>query len=114
MLIAQTNGTWVQVCGTEDIDQEEVLRFDHDSKTYAVFRSPDDEYFATDGICTHEHAHLAEGLVIGRQVECPKHKGVFNYETGQAAMPPVCIDLQTYPVRVEDGVVWIDVDTSPS
>ena len=113
-LNAQTKGTWLRVCGTEDIDREEALRFDHESKTYAVFRSPDGEFFATDGVCTHEHAFLTDGLVVGHQVECPKHRGVFNYQTGEAEMPPACVDLQIYPVKVQDGAVWIDIVTPPA
>jgi MocE subfamily Rieske [2Fe-2S] domain protein len=66
---------WVEVCATDAIDEEDVIRFDHGKRTFAIFRSPDDRYFATDGLCTHEQVHLADGLVIGSMIECPKHKG---------------------------------------
>ncbi len=32
---------WIDVCPLEAIDQEDVIRFDHGGKTYAVYRSPD-------------------------------------------------------------------------
>ena len=51
---------WVQVCAADDIEEEDVIRFDHGDRTFAVYRSPDDEYFATDGLCTHEKIHLAD------------------------------------------------------
>jgi 3-phenylpropionate/trans-cinnamate dioxygenase ferredoxin subunit len=100
---------WVDACKTDDIDEEHVIRFDRDGRTYAVHRSPDDEYFATDGLCTHEHVDLADGLVIEHTVECPKHNGRFDYRTGAANGAPVCIDLKTYRVKVEAGRVLIDI-----
>jgi 3-phenylpropionate/trans-cinnamate dioxygenase ferredoxin subunit len=100
---------WVQACRAGDIDEEDVIRFDHGGRTYAVYRSPDDEYFATDGLCTHEQVHLADGLVMDSIIECPKHNGRFDYRTGAPKGAPVCIALQTYPVRVESGAVLIDL-----
>ena len=43
---------------------EDVIRFDHDGRKFAIYRSPEDRYYATDGLCTHERAHLADGLVM--------------------------------------------------
>ena len=45
---------WVQVCAADDIEEEDVIRFDHGDRTFAVYRSPDDEYYSTDDLCTHE------------------------------------------------------------
>jgi MocE subfamily Rieske [2Fe-2S] domain protein len=69
----------------------------------------DDEYFATDGLCTHEKVHLSGGLVMDNIIECPKHNGRFNYKTGEAKGAPVCVNLQTYPVKVEAGKVMIQI-----
>ena len=101
--------TWVEVCGADDIAQEDVMRFDHAGRTFAVYRSPDDEFYATDGLCTHEKIHLADGLVMDNIIECPKHNGRFDYRTGEAKGAPVCINLRTYPVRVDGGKVLIDI-----
>ncbi len=100
---------WIAACAAGGIDEEDVMRFDHGGKTYAIYRSPDDKYYATDGICTHEHAYLTDGLVMDNIVECPKHNGRFDYRTGAARGAPVCVNLKTYPVKVEAGKVLIDV-----
>ena len=50
---------WVGACMVDDIDSEDVIRFDHSGKAFAIYRSPDNEFFATDGLCTHEQVHLA-------------------------------------------------------
>lgn len=101
--------SWIEVCGTEDIAQEDVMRFDHDGRTFAIYRSPDDTFYATDGLCTHEKIHLADGLVMDSIIECPKHNGRFDYRTGEAKGAPVCVNLRTYAVKVDDGKVHIDV-----
>ncbi len=100
---------WVDACGADDIEEEDVMRFDHDGRTYAIYRSPDDDFFATDGLCTPERVHLADGLVMDDIIECPKHNGRFNYKTGVARGAPVCVNLKTYPVRVDSGKVFIQV-----
>ena len=100
---------WINACVAADIEEEDVTRFDHAGKTYAIYRDDNDGYFATDGLCTHEKVLLADGLVMGKIIECPKHNGRFDYTTGKARGAPVCIDLKTYPVKVEGGCVWLNV-----
>jgi 3-phenylpropionate/trans-cinnamate dioxygenase ferredoxin subunit len=100
---------WIAACKVGSIDMEDVVRFDHGSNTFAIFRSPDDAYYATDGLCTHEKIHLAGGLVIDNTIECPKHNGRFDYTNGDALGAPVCVNLRVYPIKVEDGMVLIDV-----
>ena len=99
--------TWIEVCAADEIDEEDVIRFDHAGRTFAIYRSPEDTFHATDGLCTHEKIHLADGLVMDNIIECPKHNGRFNYKTGEAKGAPVCVDLRTYPVKVEGGTVFI-------
>ena len=103
------SGNWVSACAVGAIDEEDVIRFDHEGQTYAIYRSGDDEYFATDGLCTHEQVHLADGLVMDDIIECPMHNGRFNYKTGEAKGAPVCVNLKTYPVKVEAGKVLVQL-----
>ncbi len=100
---------WIDACAADAIDAEDVIRFDHGGRTFAIYRSPTDEYFCTDGLCTHEHAHLADGLVMDHVIECPKHNGRFDYRTGEATRVPACVDLRTYPVKLEGGRALIEV-----
>ena len=100
---------WTRACAADDVDAEDVIRFDHAGQTFAVYRSPDDQFFATAGICTHENTCLADGLVMGDVIECPKHNGRFNYKTGRGLGAPIIENLRTYPIKVEDGDVFIDI-----
>ena len=88
----------------------DVIRFDHGDRTFAVYRSPDDEYYATDGLCTHEDVHLEDGLVSGEEIECPMHMGVFNIKTGKVVMDPPCEDLKTFKVKEENFKIYIEAE----
>ena len=101
--------TWIQACATDDIAPEDLIRFDHQGQTFVVIRSADDGYFAMDGICSHEHVHLCDGLVMDDILECPKHSAHFNYRTGEAVRAPACINLKSWPVKIEDGHVYIEI-----
>ncbi len=100
---------WIRVCATDDIDEEDLIRFDHDGHTYCIYNT-EKGFFATEGMCTHEAQHLEAGLVIGTVIECPLHQGRFNILTGKALGAPVSIDLTTFPVKVENGDVFIELD----
>jgi len=102
-------GGWIDACAAGDIDEEDVIRFDNGGRTFAIYRTDDDRYFATDGLCTHEQVHLSDGLVMGNIIECPKHNGRYDLTTGEAKGAPVCVNLQTYPVKVEGGRVFIQI-----
>jgi 3-phenylpropionate/trans-cinnamate dioxygenase ferredoxin subunit len=102
--------TWIRACAVDDVDPEDVVPFCHGGVDYAIYRSPDGEFFATAGHCTHERTLLCDGLVMDHIVECPKHNGRFDYRTGRAQGAPVIVDLRTFAVNVEDGVVYVDVD----
>ena len=100
---------WVRACARDDIETEDLIRFDHGERTFAIYRSPEDQFYATDGLCTHEQVHLADGLVMDHLIECPMHNGQFDYRTGAAIRTPACEALRTYPVKVEGEDVFIDI-----
>jgi len=100
---------WIKACAVNDIEPEDMIRFDAGSRTFAIIRSEDDQFFCTDGLCSHEAVHLADGLVMGNTIECPKHSGEFNYQTGQAVRAPACKNLKTYKTRVDADLVYVEV-----
>ena len=104
---AETTGEWIEVGSVEDIEEEDVIRLDHGSRTLAVYRLKDDRFYATDGLCTHEYAYLADGLVIDGVIECPLHNGQFDIATGRALRAPACDHLETYPVERRGSSLFV-------
>ncbi len=75
----------------------------------ALFRVGD-QFYATDDTCTHAEASLSDGYIDCDVVECPFHSARFCIRTGQALSLPASEPLKRYPVKVEDGLVFVDVD----
>lgn len=100
---------WLEVCAGADLGIEDVIRFDHGTRTYALSRDDEGELYATDGVCTHGNSHLANGLVKGKIIECPKHNGRFNLKDGSPARAPICRGLKTYPIEERNSRIWLNV-----
>ncbi len=41
---------WTDACGLDEIEEESVRRFDHQGRTFAVYRMTGDEVFCSDGL----------------------------------------------------------------
>jgi MocE subfamily Rieske [2Fe-2S] domain protein len=101
---------WIEICTAADLGKSDVIRFDHGRKTYALCRDSNGALFATDGICTHGNNHLADGVVIGGTIECPKHNGRFNLTDGSPARAPICRGLRTYPLEERQGRLFLNIN----
>jgi len=102
------NLNWIEVCEESEIEIDDLKRFDYDNKTFCIYKL-EDGFYATDGICTHEAVHLEDGLVMDDEIECPMHQGIFNIKSGKALSPPACEDLKTYPIKIEDKKIYIQI-----
>lgn len=100
--------TWTRVAEASEIPDGEGYAATAGGRHIAIFKVEGD-LFACDGICTHGHAHLAEGYLDGEEVECPMHSGRFNVRTGKAVCAPARIDIATFPVDVREGDVFVDI-----
>ena len=105
----QLHDGWIEISMPENLPKGDIIRFDFRDRTYAIYHTLEDQYYATDGICTHSNAYLADGYIIGNQIECPKHNGRFSLKDGSAQRLPVCIGLRTYPVRVMNGSIYLNI-----
>jgi 3-phenylpropionate/trans-cinnamate dioxygenase ferredoxin subunit len=96
---------WVTICTLDDVEVEDVMRFDHGDRTFAVCRDDSGGVYVVDGLCTHEKVHLADGFVFGCILECPRHQGRFNLPNGRPSGGPVTEPVTTYETWVIDGMV---------
>lgn len=103
---------WIEVGPSSLLQKEDVIRFDHEGKTYAIYRTANGKLCATDGICTHGNAHLADGMVKGTLIECAKHNGRFDIRDGSPQRAPACVALKTFDVREHDGKLFFDLKSA--
>ena len=66
-------------------------------------------FYATDEICSHAQASLAEGFMLDDTIECPLHGACFSVKTGAALSAPATDPIKTYPVRVEHDDILVGV-----
>ena len=66
-------------------------------------------FYAIDDTCTHRGGPLSEGEVSGEEVTCPWHGAQFNVKDGQVLRPPAPKSVSSYPVRITDGAIEVEV-----
>jgi nitrite reductase (NADH) small subunit len=99
---------WLEICRLEDIPRLGARVVERADGNIAVFRTQDDRVFALDDRCPHKGGPLSQGIVFDHKVACPLHDWVIDLEKG-AAVPPDEGCTHSYPVRVEDGVVYLSL-----
>lgn len=99
---------WIDAAAEDAVPQEDVVAVQIAGKEVALY-GVDGEVYATDNICTHGHARLCDGFLEDGEIECPLHQGKFDVRTGKAMCAPLTEDIRTYPVKIENGRVFVDV-----
>jgi nitrite reductase/ring-hydroxylating ferredoxin subunit len=100
-------GSRVALCAAADVGSDTPLRVVLGKEAYAVF-NVDGLFYVTQDQCTHGPGSLAEGFMIGAEVECPFHQGRFDVRTGEATAAPCMVPLRIWSVSVVDGKLCID------
>jgi 3-phenylpropionate/trans-cinnamate dioxygenase ferredoxin component len=77
-----------------------------EDQSVAVFNVAGD-YFALEDVCTHDGGPLAEGVLDGDVIECPRHGARFNVRTGAVKALPATAPVPTYSVRVQGDEIQV-------
>jgi nitrite reductase/ring-hydroxylating ferredoxin subunit len=97
---------WRAVASVTDFAERNVIGVAHETLQIALYRLGDCIY-ATSDTCPHQYAQLSEGEVVGGFVECPAHYALFDIKTGRCEGGVTDRSISTYPVKVEDGRVFV-------
>ena len=100
---------WTEIAKLEDIPRLGARVLRTDTMDIAVFRTAGDQVFALKDACPHKGGPLSQGIVHGGTVTCPLHNWKIDLASGQAQGPDEgCTN--SYPVKVENGVVYLAFD----
>ena len=99
---------WLKICALDEIPRLGSRVVEGEHGRIAVFRTGDDEVFALEDRCPHRGGPLSQGIVCGKHVTCPMHGWNVALREGRALAPDVG-ETATFPARVEDGVVFIQI-----
>ena len=101
-----TDENWQHAATTEAVPEGEIIAATVAGTQIALYNI-EGEIYATNNICTHEHAYLSDGYLEGCVIECPLHQGQFDVRTGKAMCKPLTEDLPVYPVKIVGQDVFV-------
>ena len=114
MTTTEKDVTWIKAATVEDFPTNAGACVKHEDKQIAVFNfTRRNEWYATDNLCPHKQQMILSRGMIGSKegepkVACPYHKKNFSLCTGEN-LEGEDYKINTYPVKVEDGVVFIGI-----
>ena len=101
---------WKKICRVDDIPPLGARRVQRRAGgPVAVFRTADDRVFALLDRCPHKGGPLSQGIVFGESVACPLHNWTIGLADGCARAPDQGC-TQRFSVRIDNGVVHLDLD----
>jgi 3-phenylpropionate/trans-cinnamate dioxygenase ferredoxin subunit len=103
---------FVKVASAKDVAEGQVRVVEANGKRFALCHTADGGFYAIDDRCTHDDGPLGEGELVDGEVECPRHGARFDVRTGKAMCLPAVGKVNTYPVEVRDGEIFIGIPTS--
>ncbi|MEO8100071.1 MAG: nitrite reductase small subunit NirD [Acidobacteriota bacterium] len=100
---------WTAITKTENIPLREGRAVTVGGVEVAIF-NVNGRFLTIENACPHKGGPLCDGIVSGTTVVCPLHGQRFDLETGAPvlAAQPTC--LATFPTRVENGIVLVDLE----
>ena len=103
--------SWECAAKLSEVESKAVV-FKKAPKQIVIYKV-DESIFALDNRCPHEGYPLAEGSVDDNcMLTCNWHNWKFRLEDGECVLGGD--NVRTYPTKVEDGDVWVNVaDPSP-
>jgi len=102
---------YLPLCGASELEPGTGRRFEVGERCVALF-NVEGTFFATEELCPHSGGPLSEGTLDGRRVICSWHYATFDLETGASLDSISRYDIDTFPVRVHGGRVWIEVEAA--
>lgn len=110
--IMNEQSNWLAACRVEDAVENGGVCVKHGDEQIALFYfTRRNEWYATQNECPHRKQMALSRGMIGSvtdepKVACPFHKKTFSLSTGECLTGDECA-LKTYPVKIENGVVYI-------
>lgn len=100
---------WIEAASNDDVPEQGTLQVNCGSDSICLYKLGGAVY-ATQDECSHGSASLSEGFIVeDGLIECPLHQGSFDIKTGRAVSVPCKDDIRVYPVKIENGKVFVQV-----
>ena len=102
-----TDADFVRVCRLDELPDVGVAAAEVNGTVIAIARDENGHVHAVNDTCTHANVSLSEGELDGCTLECWLHGSRFDIRTGDPSGPPATVPVNVYPVKVQDGEVFV-------
>ncbi len=98
----------ITIASTDELGPGERKLIELDGHPIALFNI-DGEYHCIADICSHDDGPVAEGELLGCEIECPRHGARFDVRTGKVLSFPAIVDIQSYDVYIVGEDVLVEI-----
>jgi len=100
---------WIAAANEDDVPEQGTFQATCGQDAVCLYKI-NGSIYATQDECSHGSASLSEGFIVEDcLIECPLHQGSFDIKTGKAVSVPCKDDIRVYPVKIENGKIFIQV-----
>ena len=98
---------WVAIADADELAPTQMKKIQLGDKRL-LLANAEGSHYVVDEMCSHEDYSLYLGCIKDCRIKCSLHGSYFDLVTGAALDEPATDPIGTYPVKVEDGKVWVD------
>jgi 3-phenylpropionate/trans-cinnamate dioxygenase ferredoxin subunit len=101
----------IEVCPLNELPPGAMRLVEFEDLEIGVFNCAGTVY-AIEDRCSHDDGPLVEGELDQEQctIECPRHGSRFDLKTGKPLTLPAYVPVETFPVRIEDDTIKLEVE----
>ena len=103
--------TFVKVATRDELPVGGKKLVEVDGRAIALF-NVDGTFHAIDDVCTHDGGPLAEGELIGCEIECPRHGARFDVRTGRPLSMPAIEPVAVHAIDVRGDDIFVAINDS--
>ena len=100
---------YIEIGQTSDIPSGTVKIYEYEDISVAIC-NVNGNFHAIENVCSHDDGPLGDGKLIGKNIECPRHGAQFDVTTGEITRMPAHGPVQTFPVKIEETKIFIEID----
>ena len=98
---------FVKVAKVTEVPPGKRKLLDVDEITVALF-NVNGHYYCIEDVCTLDGGPVAEGVLDGFAIECPRHGALFDVRDGSVLSMPAAVPVPNYEVKIVGEDIYIE------